>query len=168
MTPNHREPWRRGVLPEDQREDRSGPAVAPARPALLRQRRLSGAGLCISGTISGSRIPRPMDQTGGRIQRQPHLRHRRDQSLRLSRPNHRTAPARVSLQARPAILSRLGRRAGGLAGRCSDFRTALAADRGALAARSRRNPPAPLPARAAYRRRDRWSVRRAAARWRRT
>src|SRR5258705_5870589 len=130
----------RDVLPEDQREDRSGPAVAPARPAVLRQRRLSGAGLCVSGTISRSRIPRPMDQTGGRIQRQPHLRHRRDQRLRLSRPHYRKAPARAGLQARPAILSRLGRRADGLAGRCSDFRTALAADRGTLAARAEAIP----------------------------
>jgi len=30
--------------------------VAPARPALLRQRRLPGAGLCVSGTLSRSRF----------------------------------------------------------------------------------------------------------------
>jgi len=117
-----------------------GPALAPARPALLRQRRLSGAGLCVSGTISGSRIPRPMHQTDGRLYRQPHLRHGRNQRLRLSRPHHRTAPARVGLPARPAVLSRLGCNADGFAGRRSDFRTALAADRRTLAARAKAIP----------------------------
>jgi hypothetical protein len=49
--------------------------VAPARSTLLRQRRLSGVGLCVSRTLPGHGLPRPKDQTRAQVHRQPRLRY---------------------------------------------------------------------------------------------
>src|SRR5882757_7246499 len=78
-----------------------------------------------------------MDQARERIRWQPHLRHGWNQRLRLSRPGDGAAPARVLLQTWPTVFPGLARNAGGPADRRPGLGSALAPNRGALAARAR-------------------------------